>query len=324
MLLVQGVYAKRYAELAESKMAARAYYEPEANGVERLPTELHMFHSSPLVMRGAHWHAQVEVNYIVRGWAHYRMSGHDVRFNAGDMALFWGGLPHWLDDSSDDLIYAGGHLPLVHFFRLRLPQDVQSKLMQGATLVTKATDASDALNFARWNDYARSGDPMKAGMAVDELLLRIERVRFDPYELLPGPADVVSAVEGLDHQSSPIVVRICDFIADNFREDIDSGDIAAAADIHPKYAMNVFKKSTGMTLNDYVNLMRLSYAQALLMQEDANVLQVAMDSGFGSLSAFNKSFRKIAGMSPTDFRRDVRCRPSVPGVIRAHSSGSVN
>jgi transcriptional regulator GlxA family with amidase domain len=79
-----------------------------------------------------------------------------------------------------------------------------------------------------------------------------------------------------------------------------------------------------MTLNDYVNLMRLSYAQALLMQEEANVLQVAMDSGFGSLSAFNKSFRKIAGMSPTDFRRDVRGRPSMPITVRTPSVGRIN
>jgi transcriptional regulator GlxA family with amidase domain len=88
--------------------------------------------------------------------------------------------------------------------------------------------------------------------------------------------------------------------------------------------MSVFKKSTGMTLNDYVNLMRLSYAQALLMQEEANVLQVAMDSGFGSLSAFNKSFRKIAGMSPTDFRRDVRCRPSAPVTVSSPSVQRIN
>lgn len=262
-------------------------------------------------MRTAHWHAQVEVNYVVQGWAHYTMGNHSIRFYKGDLALFWGGRPHLLNDASEDLVYAGGHLPLVHFFRLRLPTDVQSKLMQGAILLTSATDVSDALNFERWNKYARSGDPMKAGMAVDELLLRIERIRFDPYTLLP---DTQSMQEwgGMDHHASPIVVRICDYIADNFREEIDSADIAAAAAIHPKYAMSVFKKSTGMTLNDYVNLMRLSYAQALLMQDDANVLQVAMDSGFGSLSAFNKSFRKIAGMSPSDFRRDVRARPSAP------------
>ena len=310
--------------MAESKIAERAYYVPNADGVERLPTLLSMFHTAPPIMRAPHWHAQVEVNFIVRGWVHYRMSGHEARFGEGDLALFWGGLPHQLDDASDDVVYAGGHLPLVHFFRPRLPQDVQSKLMQGATLVSRATDASDTLNFARWNDYARSQDPMKAGMAVDELLLRIERIRFDAYSLLPGPAHIAKSVVGLDHHSSPIVVRICDFIADNFREDIDSADIASAADIHPKYAMSVFKKTTGMTLNDYVNLMRLSYAQALLMQEEANVLQVAMDSGFGSLSAFNKSFRKIAGMSPTDFRRDVRGRPSAPMTMRPASVGRFN
>jgi len=286
-----------------------------ANGVERLPTELQMFHASPLLMRSAHWHAQVEVNYIVRGWAHYRMSGYEVTFSAGDLALFWGGQPHCLDDASDDLVYAGGPLPLVHFFRLRLPGDLQARLMQGATLVTQATDASDPINFARWNNYARSGDPVKASVAVDELLLRIERIRFSPYMLLPDP-DAVRDAGALDHHTSPVVVRICEYIADNFREDIDSTDIAVAADVHPKYAMTVFKKSTGMTLNDYVNLMRLSYAQALLMRDEANVLQVAMDSGFGSLSAFNKSFRKVAGMSPSDYRREVRARPSVSTTPR--------
>lgn len=306
---MSGVPPIGYLDLADSKIN-RTYYEPTINGVERLPTELMMFLNTPLVMRAAHWHAQVEVNYIVRGWAHYKMSGHDVSFSQGDLALFWGGQPHWLDDCSDDLIYAGGHLPLVHFFRLRLPADIQARLMQGATLVTRATDASDTINFERWHDYVRSGDAMKASLAVDELLLRIERIRFSPYNILPDQRPVDDS-GGADHHISPIVVRICEYISDNFREDIDSVDIAVAADIHPKYAMTVFKKSTGMTLNDYINLMRLSYAQAMLMKDEASVLAIAMESGFGSLSAFNKSFRKIAGMSPSDFRRDVRSRPAL-------------
>lgn len=294
-------------------MDSRLYYEPLANGVERAPTALQMFHTTPRIMRVAHWHAQVEVNYIVRGWAHYRMAGHDVRFSAGDFALFWGGQPHRLDDISDDLVYAGGHLPLVHFFRLRLPAGLQSRLMQGATLVSSATDAADPVNFLRWVEYARSGDAMKASLAVDELLLRIERLHFSPYRLLPETA-AVQDEGGLDPHISPIVVRICDYIAANFREEIDSIDIAVAAGIHPKYAMTVFRKCTGMTLNDYINLMRLSYAQAMLMKDGASVLAVAMESGFGSLSAFNKSFRRIAGMSPSDFRRDVRSRPAVAAM----------
>ncbi len=284
-------------------MPERPFYQPGASSVEGLPLALQMFHNRPLIMLKPHWHAQVEVNFIVRGSVHYLMNDHEISLSAGEMCLFWGGLPHQMDDASDDVFYAGAHLPLVHFFRLHLPADVRHRLMTGATLVTAATDRSDAANFERWNCYARSGDPAKAQHAVDELLLRLERMRFEPYRLVPDGLPGEDATSPFDQQSSRNVGHMCDFIAENFLYDIDCVDIAAAADIHPKYAMSVFKKSTGMTLNEYVNLLRLSYAQAMLMHQDAKVLTVAMDSGFGSLSAFNKSFRKLAGMSPSDFRK---------------------
>lgn len=296
-------------DLPESKVQQRPVYQPNAAGVESHPTNLSTFHTKPLVMLKPHWHAQVEVNFIVRGSVHYRMHTHEVSLKAGQMVLFWGGLPHQMDDLSDDAIYAGSHLPLMHFFRLRLPEDVPHRLMQGATLLSSATDGSDPVSFARWDKYARSGDPMRVQQAVNELILRLERMRFEPYELVgtSKPSDIQH--ETAEVQSSRNVGRMCDFIAENFLNDIDSVDIAAAADLHPKYAMSIFKRSTGMTLNEYLSLLRLSYAQALLLREDANVLRVAMESGFGSLSAFNKSFRKIAGMSPSDFRRDAHDMP---------------
>ena len=68
--------------------------------------------------------------------------------------------------------------------------------------------------------------------------------------------------------------------------------------------MNLFRKSTGTTL--IMSLLRLSRAQAMLMNCNDSILQVALDSGFGSVSAFNKAFRQIAGMPLSDFRRDVR------------------
>ncbi len=286
-------------------MEKRAIYQPGASSVEGLPTALQIFHNHPPAMVMPHWHAQVEVNYIMRGCVHYRMNDHDICLNAGDMCLFWGGQPHQMTESSDDSIYAGAHLPLVHFFRMRLPQNVPSQLMQGATLLTSATDVADTENFARWHRYAHSGDPARADHAVNELLLRIERIGFEPYVMISNNKS--SPKKDLSNQQlTRLVARICDFIASNFQQDIGSTDIASAAGVHPKYAMSVFKKSTGMTLNNYLSLLRLSYAQAILLREEVNVLQVAMDSGFGSLSAFNKSFRNIAGMSPSDFRRDMR------------------
>ncbi|WDR07611.1 helix-turn-helix domain-containing protein [Devosia rhodophyticola] len=277
----------------------------------RAPNVLLVDHGQPGIMHVPHWHAQVEVNFLFRGWVDYSMNGHRFRLQQNQLCIFWGGLPHQMVDTSDDAFFFVAHLPLIHFFRLHLPATLHDRLIHGATLVTEAEDGTDAANFERWSGYMRHGDPIRADHAINELLLRIERVRFEHFRMIGTNETAAAAIPGNDAQGFANISSICDYIAENFREDIDSVDIAASVDIHPKYAMSIFKKSTGMTINEYVNLLRLSYAQALLMQDDVNVLQVAMDSGFGSLSAFNKTFRKLAGMSPSDFRRDCRTRPSL-------------
>ncbi|HEV7293523.1 MAG TPA: helix-turn-helix domain-containing protein [Devosia sp.] len=298
-------------ELADSKKPQKRFWEPQKSGVEEIPNQLFVAYEQPGIMRRAHWHAQVEVNFVVRGYVHYQMSGHRAMLRQGDMALFWGGLPHQVIDTDDDSFFIAIHVPLVHYFRLRLSAELTSKITHGATLVTRSPDGTDTGNFERWANYMRSEEVAKRDHAVEELLLRIDRIQFDPFVLHQPAGKAFGQTEQPDQQSFSNISNICEFIASNFRHDIDSSAIASSADIHPKYAMSVFKKSTGMTLNEYVNLLRLSYAQALLMKEEINVLHVAMESGFGSLSAFNKSFRKIAGMSPTDFRRELRTRPSL-------------
>lgn len=291
--------------MAKSKIAERAFYQPGASSIEGMPTTLQLFHNHPPIMLRPHWHAQVEVNYIMSGSVHYRMGDHDLSLDAGQMCIFWGGQPHQMDRSSDDSFYAGAHLPLVHFFRMRLPTAVSSQLMGGATMVSAETDGADPENFGRWFRYATSGNPAKAQHAVEELLLRVERMFLEPYSVISSAS---SGKSREDDGTAPSisVVRMCDFIAANFLEDIDATDIARAASLHPKYAMNLFRKSTGMTLIKYLTLLRLSRAQAMLMTGKDNILQIAMESGFGSVSAFNKAFRHISGMSPSDFRRDTR------------------
>ncbi len=291
-------------DLAKSKIGENAFYHPGASSIEGMPTKLQFFHDHPRVMLLPHWHAQVEINYVMRGHVHYRMDGHELTLSAGQMCLFWGGQPHQMDQSSHDSIYAGVHLPLVHFFRMRLPANVSGMLMSGTTMLTDQTDAADRENFPRWFRYVTSGDEMKAQHAVEELLLRVERMFMEPYVTISS--DKVSATVTETSAPSPAVVKMCRFIAANFLEDIDATDIADAVELHPKYAMNLFRKSTGMTLIKYLTLLRLSHAQAQLISGRGSILQVAMDSGFGSVSAFNKAFRSTAGMPPSDFRRDTR------------------
>lgn len=290
---------------------AKRFWEPAKSTVERAPNRLQVSHEQPGVMSRPHWHAQVEVNFVFRGAVHYRMDSYSLHLAEGSLALFWGGMRHQVVDTSADPEFIAIHLPLVNFFRLRLPYEIQHRVIHGATLTSLQRDDGDFYAFNRWSQYMRSGDPARTEHAIDELLLRLERIPFESYSLI-DPGGAYSGSFPDEEEDTPAqfsrVRQICNFIADNFRQDIDSADIAVSADIHPKYAMSIFRKSTGMTLNEYLTLLRLSFAQAMLINEEANVLNVAMESGFRSLSAFNKSFRKIAGKSPSDFRRVYRPR----------------
>jgi AraC-like DNA-binding protein len=295
--------------LSESKTPSKRLWEPSNSQVERVPNTLVVSYEQPGIMPAPHWHAQVEINYMFRGALEYRMRGHSVELNAGRFCLFWGGLPHQVIDTTNDAFFVAIHLPLVHFFRLKLSSELVHKLTHGATLVTTAEDGTDSACCARWVRFLRSSDRTQVDHAISELLLRIERIRFEPHYIIEPDGLPDQRGGCADQHPFANIAAICEYIAGNFRHDIDCADIATSVDIHPKYAMNLFKKTTGVTLNEYVNLLRLCYAQALLMQEDANILTIASESGFGSLSNFNKSFRKMAGMSPTDFRRDLRVRP---------------
>ena len=280
------------------------YWNPAVSEVERAPGQLVISRCEPKVMRTPHWHTQVEVNYVFRGTLDYEMDGYALRLVPGDLVLFWGGQPHRLATVAPGSFFHAIHLLLFDFFRLRLPSATMARIMGGATLVARARQAEDDCGFRRRGEWMASGRAHLIAHAVEELLLRLGRFGFEPHETHTAPSAAPLPDQG--REGSHLVERLCAYITENFREDIQCATIAAHADVHPKYAMAAFKRSTGMSLLEYLTLLRVSYAQALLSEDRHSILQVAMDSGFGSVSAFNKCFRKRAGMNPSEFKRRQR------------------
>jgi len=76
--------------------------------------------------------------------------------------------------------------------------------------------------------------------------------------------------------------------------------------LHPNYAMGLFKRGVGTTLVDYITKHRVSHAQRLLATTDIKIVEVALSSGFASMSRFNAAFRKECGCPPREYRRQHR------------------
>ncbi len=302
------VLLNRNEDSSNRKIDGKRIWNPKLSTVEKLPNDIVLGRGRGAIMESPHWHAQIEVNYIHEGYVQYELNQKRFELTTGGVAVFWGGQPHRICDRAPGTRLEAIHLPLLQFFRLRLPDDMRARLMQGAVLKTLTPEEEDAHTFARWCAYFRSGQDMRIRQATEELLLRIERIALAPYAVIDTGDKSDHPVDAPDQKSFEKIQRICEFVTQHFREEIDAAAIANSANLHPKYAMSVFKKSTGVTLSQYVQLLRLSYAQSLLLREGDNVLQVAMDSGFGSLSQFNKAFRKHAGVSPSEFKRQTSGR----------------
>jgi AraC family transcriptional regulator len=79
--------------------------------------------------------------------------------------------------------------------------------------------------------------------------------------------------------------------------------LAREAGLSPYYFLRTFERLTGITPHQYVRRARLREAAMRLVTRSWNVLDIALDSGFGDVSNFNRAFRTEFGVTPRVFRR---------------------
>jgi len=105
------------------------------------------------------------------------------------------------------------------------------------------------------------------------------------------------------------------FIHAHLAEPMSLEAVASAVNVSPFHFCKLFKRATGLTFTDFVNRARVEKAKRMLMKPAARITEVAYDVGFQSLSHFNRSFRRIADESPTEFRS--RMKHSGPALMAA-------
>jgi len=96
--------------------------------------------------------------------------------------------------------------------------------------------------------------------------------------------------------------RIHQFVETNFQKSIDTQLIANEVNLSLPAFCRYMKKTTKLTYTDFVNQYRIQYAKKLLIQ-DKNVTETCFESGFESLSYFNRIFKKWTGETPSGFRK---------------------
>jgi two-component system response regulator YesN len=93
------------------------------------------------------------------------------------------------------------------------------------------------------------------------------------------------------------------FIQSAFRQELTLAQVAEAVHLSPNYLANLFKKNTGITVNDYITTIRIAEAKRLLREEPGLLVQEVTERiGYKDGKYFTKLFKREVGMNPSEFR----------------------
>jgi len=112
----------------------------------------------------------------------------------------------------------------------------------------------------------------------------------------------VGEMPRIESISCTVVRRAMRYVEERLTEKILTRHVAQFTNVTPEHFCRTFKRSTGLCLNEYLARLRIAKARHALADSDAPIAEIAFACGFRSLSQFNKTFKKVAEMSPTEFR----------------------
>lgn len=93
------------------------------------------------------------------------------------------------------------------------------------------------------------------------------------------------------------------YIDEHFSENISLSDLSSQVYLNPKYISELFKKETGITFSDYLAAVRIEKAKDYLIDPRFRVNEIASWVGYSDIKYFRKLFKKIVGVTPSEFRK---------------------
>jgi AraC-like DNA-binding protein len=106
--------------------------------------------------------------------------------------------------------------------------------------------------------------------------------------------------------------KVHNYVWKHFKEDIRLGEAASLAGMTEAAFCRYFRTRANKTFTDFVSEIRISHACRLLIETPDTVSQIAYESGFDTLSNFNRNFKKITQQTPREYRSAYRA--SIPST----------
>ena len=101
------------------------------------------------------------------------------------------------------------------------------------------------------------------------------------------------------------IVRVIQYIDDNFSQTIKSAELSRLANMSATKLKKLFRQFTGCTITEYILSKKTDYASHLLADSDLSIEELAKKVGFDTVAGFSTLFKKQTGIPPSEYRKRI-------------------
>lgn len=248
-----------------------------------------------------HYHPEYELTLITKGEGKRMVGDSHEPFSEGDLVLVGPGVPHtWSSPAgsgpSAAVVVQFTDAFISHFSTLPEFRNGWGMLQQagrGRHFRAPSPDIADAVRKL----------PERDGISrLTSLISILESLGQSGSTALASPS--YSAIRNTGTANR--VNKICHYVQESASEGLSLDRAAALAHLSPSAFCKFFRRHMGRSFSDYVNEIRIADACLQLIRTDKTIREVAGDTGFDSLTYFNRIFSRKRGMTPSAFRKKAK------------------
>jgi len=252
-----------------------------------------------------HYHPELELTLILKSRGKRFIGDSIENFEPGDLVLvgentphFWCNDNHLQDDSYSLAIVVQFNKDFLgeYFFRLTGAEHIEKLInnsRRGICLKDATTNELVKEKILKILDLAT----FEKTLALLEILNIFSK--SDIYYLSsPGFKPYLNEVD------CTRMNKVYNYVYNNINSSFDVSEIAALLNMSVSAFSHYFKKRTQKTFTQFINETRVGNAKRLLMETDKSIAEIAYESGYNSLSNFNKQFYSLVKFPPKTFRKN--------------------
>ena len=247
-----------------------------------------------------HWHPYVEVLVSMREGNAATVNFTRYALGENDIAIVYSGdlhAVHYVTEDSFLIIqFPTALLAVMGELNRILPQLSRCNCVRYAP----GDAAGEAMlrSVRAIDGYYHSDDPFREVRAYASLLEFFAQVGRLCLSEQPDATGSINT----EQANMKLMAEACLYIAENCVKALTLNEVASEVGVSKSHFAHLFKGYTNMTFVDFLTTERIKVAESLFPNPKLHIIDIAFESGFSSISSFNRAFRKVKGCSPTEFR----------------------